>query len=84
MVPFLTTKRKPDIIITSLKAALRAANPDEQNSTWLKVTQLYCPKRPLASFEWFDVLSSLELKFEELVLKMRPKSFGDMPDPTPI
>lgn len=55
-----TTARKPDIIITSLNAAKRAADRETDAETWSSVVNTYAPNKPRRPFIWPDVLSSDE------------------------
>ena len=79
--PYLTSMRKPDIVITSVASARRAAGPGQSNLSWEEIIQ-YAPEPPVEAFEWFDVLSSLELKRVKPKLDSPPDSFGDMQAPT--
>jgi hypothetical protein len=80
--PYFTSDRKPDILITSLAAALRAAGI-HSNQSWKEVTKSYAPYKPNEAFEWFDSLSSLELKLLKGFLVPPPKMYGTMPSPIP-
>jgi len=59
--PF-TTSRKLDIIITSLQAAMRAADREKQGETWNTITKTAAVTRPPKAFRWLDVLLSIEKK----------------------
>ena len=66
--PPVPSKRKPDLILTSLRAAKRVADR-ENNESWSHVVTSYAPNPPHQHFRWFDIMGSVELKF---LLKIDP------------
>jgi len=66
--PFVTFRR-PDIIMTSLRVAKRFTGRGDLK-TWSTIAKIYAPRAPISSnnrFEWYDILSALELKFKGII-----------------
>jgi hypothetical protein len=86
--PPVPTKRKPDLVITSLHAAKRVADR-EKNETWGSITASCARDQPHQHFEWFDILSSVELKRKgnidsrRINLLFPPALSEEMPTPVP-
>lgn len=56
----MPSKRKPDIVITSLAAAQRAV--EDPDLLWDVAAERYASKRPKKPFKWGDILLCLKLK----------------------
>lgn len=66
--PFVTIRR-PDTIMTSLRVAQHLTDRGDLE-TWSTITRTYAPRAPISSnnrLEWYDVLMSMELKFENII-----------------
>jgi hypothetical protein len=55
------TERKPDIIVTSVHSARRAANPLAATD-WLRIASGTALVQPHYRFQWYDVLCAVELQ----------------------
>ena len=55
--------------MTSLRVAKRLTGRGGLD-TWSTITKIYAPRAPISSksrFEWYDILSALELKFKGII-----------------
>src|ERR1700733_6862559 len=83
--PF-TTSRKPDIVATSLRAAIRAADRENQGETWDTIVKTAATARPLKAFRWPFILSSVEMKAELRYIAAHSfhlSTLAQMPPPIP-
>lgn len=58
--PMTITKRRPDIIFTSLHAARKAAC--KPNARWAEIATTVATERPRVRCDWYDIFSSIEMK----------------------
>jgi len=81
----LVTIRRPGIIMTSLRVAKRLTGRGDLE-TWSTVAKIYAPRAPISSnnhFEWYDILSALELKFKDIIAMPEILSPAQMQPPIP-
>ena len=82
--PFVTIRR-PDIILTSLRAAKRLTDRGDLE-TWSTIIKTHALNAPITSnnrFEWYDVLMAIELKFEDIIAMPSILSPPQIQPPTP-
>ena len=59
--PVVQTQCQPDIIATSMHSARRAAGAME-TETWAQIAFKRAPGEPASRFQWYDILSAVELQ----------------------
>ena len=56
------TERKPDLVVTSMHSARRAAGPPLASAKWQQIASEVALEQPQYRFQWYDVLCAVELQ----------------------
>jgi len=78
--PMTATRRRPDVIITSLRSARSAAR--KPCAPWTDIATKSAQTRPNASFHWYDVFISFEIKSLRQKINREIQIPREMPAPS--
>jgi len=78
--PMTVTKRRPDVIMTSLRSARSAAH--KPCAHWTEIATDSAQTRPDASLQWYDVFLSVEIKSSRQKINREIQIPREMPAPS--